>query len=179
MADPIIAKYSKIAILLHWLISVLIISNFVLAQLAEDLTRAAAAVYMDPHKAIGISVLALSMMRLFWRLGHKPPPLPDTVAPWQAKMSKVVHILLYVLMIGVPVTGWLMVAAYPGAPAVDFFGLFNIDLPLPESKGLSGIGNEGHEILTKALFVLFIVHVLAALKHQFFERFPIIQRMLP
>jgi cytochrome b561 len=179
MADQMIAKYSKVAILLHWLIAALIISNFVLAQLAEDLTRAAAAVYMDPHKAIGISILALSVMRLFWRLGHKPPPLPDTVTPWQAKTSKVVHVLLYVLMIGAPITGWLMVAAYPGAPAVDYFGLFNIDLPLPESKALSGVGHEGHEILTKVMFVLLVVHILAALKHQFFGRFPIFRRMLP
>lgn len=179
MTEQILTKYSKGAILLHWLIAALIIANYVLAQLAEDLPRMAAAAYMNPHKAIGIAILVFSILRLFWRLGHKPPPLPKAISGWQAKASKIVHFLFYVLIIAIPASGWLMVAAYPGAPAVDFFGLFAIDLPIAESKELSGIGHEGHEILTKVMFVLFIVHVAAALKHQFGDKLPFYQRMLP
>lgn len=67
-------KYSKTAILLHWLIAILIVANVALATLSEDLPRAARAAYMDPHKAIGISILTLSVLRLLWRLGHRPPP---------------------------------------------------------------------------------------------------------
>jgi cytochrome b561 len=150
-----------------------------LASMAEDLPRAAKAAYLNPHKAIGISILLLSVLRLLWRLGHKPPPLPDVIAGWQAKLGKAVHALFYFLIIAVPVTGWLMVAAFPGAPPVDFFGLFTLDLPVGESKALSGFGHEGHQILTKPLVILIFLHVIAALKHQFIDRLPFIQRMWP
>jgi cytochrome b561 len=179
MSSTGLTKYSKTAIALHWIIAVLIIANVTLASISEDLPRAAKAAYMNPHKAIGISILLFSVLRLLWRLGHKPPPLSNAIAAWQAKLGKTVHVLFYFLIIAVPLTGWLMVAAYPGAPAVDFFGLFSIDLPVGESKALSGLGKEGHEILTKPLVILIFLHVIAALKHQFVDRLPFIQRMWP
>lgn len=172
-------KYSKTAIALHWIIAILIVSNVTLASMSEDLPRAAKAAYMDPHKAIGISILILSLLRLFWRIGHKPPPMPDAITGWQATLGKAVHALFYFLIIAVPLTGWLMVAARPGAPPVDFFGLFSIDLPVGDSKALSGFGHEGHEILTKPLVILIFLHVIGALKHQFADRLPFIQRMWP
>lgn len=172
-------KYSKTAIALHWIIAILIVANVTLASMAEDLPRAARAAYMDPHKAIGISILALSLFRLFWRIGHKPPPLPEKLTGWQSTLGKAVHALFYFLIIAVPVTGWLMVSASPGAPPVDFFGLFTVDLPVSDSKALSGIGHEGHEILTKPLVILIFLHILAALKHQFIDRLPFLQRMFP
>jgi len=172
-------KYSKTAILLHWLIAILIVTNVVLAGMSEDLPRAARAAYMDPHKAIGISILTLSVLRLLWRIGHRPPPLPQSLPGWQAKLGRFVHALFYFLIIAVPLTGWLMVAAREGAPPVDFFGLFFIDLPVPDSKGLSSFGYQGHEILTKPLVVLIILHIIGALKHQFIDGLPFIQRMWP
>lgn len=172
-------KYTKTAILLHWLIAILIVTNVVLASMSEDLPRATRAAFMNPHKAIGISILTLSVLRLLWRLGHRPPPLAQSLPGWQAHLGRAVHALFYFLIIAVPATGWLMVAAREGAPPVDFFGLFSIDLPVADSKALSSFGYEGHEILTKPLVVLIILHVLAALKHQFIDRLPFIQRMWP
>lgn len=172
-------KYSKTAILLHWLIAILIVTNVLLASMSEDLPRAARAAYMDPHKAIGISILTLSVLRLLWRLGHRPPPLPQSLAGWQANLGRFVHALFYFLIIAVPMTGWLMVAAREGAPPVNFFGLFSIDLPVTDSKALSSFGHEGHEILTKPLVVLVILHVAGALKHQFIDKLPFIQRIWP
>ncbi len=179
MSGSTLSKYSKTAVALHWLIAILVISNVVLVNMAADLPRDAKAIYMSPHKAIGISILALSLLRLFWRIGHKPPPIPETVPGWQAKLGRAVHALFYLLIIAVPLTGWLMVSARPGSPGVDFFGLFMLDLPVGDSKALSDIGNEGHEILTKALVILIALHVLGALKHQFIDRVPFIQRMFP
>lgn len=173
------SRYSKGAILFHWLIAVLIIANFVLASMAEDAPRAVAGSYMASHKALGISILALSVLRLFWRFGHKAPPLPASIAGWQAALGKAVHWIFYFLMIAVPVTGWLMASAHPKAPPVEFFGLFDATLPVGKDEGLAGIGHEGHEILTKPLFFLILLHVVAALKHQFADRLPFIQRMLP
>ena len=174
-----ISKYSKTAIALHWALAALIISNFVLASLAEDVARELRGAYMNPHKAIGISILLLSLFRLYWRIGHKPPPLPDAVSGWQAKLGKFVHVLFYFLIIAVPLSGWIMSSAHPQAPPVSYFGLFEVTLPIGKSESLAGVGHEAHEILTKPLFILIALHILAALKHQFADRLPFIQRMLP
>jgi cytochrome b561 len=174
-----VSKYSKGAIALHWILAVLIIANFVLANMAEGVPREMRGAYMNPHKAIGISILFFSLFRLYWRVGHKPPPLPDAISGWQARLGKLVHGLFYFLIIAVPLSGWIMASAHPKAPPVDFFGLFNFTLPLGKDEGLAGFGHDAHEILTKPLFILIVLHILAALKHQFVDRLPFIQRMLP
>ena len=173
------SKYSKVAIALHWILAALIISNFVLASMAEDVARELRGAYMNPHKAIGISILLFSVFRLYWRMGHKPPPLPDVITGWQAKAGKFVHAIFYFLIIAVPLSGWIMASAHPQAPPVSFFGLFDFSLPIGKSESLAGFGHEAHEILTKPLAILIILHILAALKHQFADRLPFIQRMFP
>ena len=172
-------KYSKTAIVLHWAIAILIMANVVLVNMAEDMPRAAKAVYMNPHKAIGVSILLLSLYRLFWRVGHKPPPMPDAITGWQAKLGKAVHAIFYFLIIAVPLSGWVMSSVHPQAPPVSFFGLFDITLPFGKSEAVAGIGHEAHEILTKPLVILIFLHVIGALKHQFADRVPFIQRMWP
>lgn len=134
---------------------------------------------MNPHKAIGVSILLLSLFRLFWRLGHKPPPLPDAVTGWQAKLGKTVHAIFYFLIIAVPLSGWVMSSMHPQAPPVSFFGLFDITLPFGKNEAVAGVGREAHEILTKPLVILIFLHVIGALKHQFGDRIPFIQRMWP
>jgi cytochrome b561 len=179
MRNTTLSKYSRTAIILHWLIAVLVIANVVLVSIAEGLPREAQGAYMNPHKAIGISILALSLFRLFWRIGHKPPLMPAALAGWQAVLARITHAIFYVLIIAVPLSGWLMVSAAPGSPGVDFFGLAMLDLPVGDSKNLSGIGHDVHETLAKLFVVLIILHVLGALKHQFIDRMPFIQRMFP
>jgi len=87
------SKYNKIAILFHWTIAILIVANILLATLAEDLPRAGRAVYMNPHKVIGISILILTVGRILWRLGHRPPTLPGQLAGLQATAGRTVHVL--------------------------------------------------------------------------------------
>jgi cytochrome b561 len=172
-------RYSTVAIAMHWLIAGLIIANFVIANIAEDMPRAEAGAYMASHKALGISILLFSLFRLFWRLGHKPPPLPDSIAGWQAAAGKAVHWLFYFLMIAVPLSGWIMSSAHPKAPPVAFFGLFDATLPTGKNEQLAGLGHDAHEVLTKPLFLLIVLHIIAALKHQFVDRLPFIRRMWP
>lgn len=172
-------KYSKTAIALHWIIAILVVTNVTLASMSEDLPRAAKAAYMNPHKAIGVSILMLSLFRLFWRLGHKPPAMPDAITGWQAKLGKTVHALFYFLILAVPLSGWILASAHPQAPPISFFGLFEITLPLGKSESLAEIGGDAHDILTKPLVILIILHVIGALKHQFADRVPFIQRMWP
>ena len=172
-------KYSKVAILFHWAIALLIGANILLANLAEDLPKAARAAYMSPHKAIGISILVLTVGRILWRLSHRPPALPDKVAGLQAKAGLTVHMLFYVLMIVMPLTGWLMIGANGKAAPVDFFGVFTVDMALGKNTMLSGFAQESHEFLATPLLILIGLHVLGALKHQFIDKMPFIQRMWP
>jgi cytochrome b561 len=174
-----VSRYSKTAMLLHWIIAILIVTNVALYFVAESYPEAQRGAYMLPHMSIGITVLGLSLIRLFWRLGHKPPALSSELASWEVLSSKSVHFIFYFLIIAIPLTGWLMVSAHPKAPPVSFFGLFEINLPFGKSKALSGIGHEGHEILGKGLYGVFALHVIGALKHQFADRMPFIQRMWP
>jgi cytochrome b561 len=174
-----ISKYTRTAVAFHWLIAVLIVTNYVLFLVSDGLPDAQREAYMTPHMSIGISILALSILRLSWRLTHKPPPLPIDIKGWEVTLSKVVHFIFYFMIIAIPFTGWLMVSAYPVAPPVNFFGFFEIDLPFGKSKALSGFGHEAHEILTYALYGLVALHIAGALKHQFAERMPFIQRMWP
>jgi cytochrome b561 len=172
-------KYSKVAILFHWLIALLVIANYVLASMAEDLPRAAQAAYMSPHKALGVSILVFTVLRLLWRLFNKPPPLPEELPRWQSALGQTVHVLFYFLIIMVPLSGWVMASAHPQAPPISFFGLFDITMPIGKEEAIAGMGHDAHEVLTKPLFLLILLHILAALKHQFIDRLPFIQRMWP
>jgi len=170
-------QYSKIAILLHWIIAIMIIANIGLAELTEDFSREARAPYMNFHKAIGISILLLSLARLGWRLGHKPPPLPSSMAQWQVIASKTSHVLFYVLMIGLPIGGWLWMSTYP-AP-FTFFGLFDVPmLPVAGNKALGEALHEGHELGGKIMLVLVLVHIAAVLKHKFVDKDGVAGRMI-
>jgi cytochrome b561 len=172
-------KYSKIAILFHWAIAILIGANILLASLTEDLPRAARAAYMSPHKAIGISILILTIGRILWRLGHRPPPLPSQLGGFQATAGRTAHILFYILMIVMPLTGWLMIGANNTAAPVDFFGLFTVDMAIGKNAALADFAQEGHEFLATPIIILIGLHVLGALKHQFIDRMPFLQRMWP
>lgn len=172
-------KYSKIAILFHWAIAILIGANILLATLTEDLPRAARAAYMSPHKAIGISILILTVGRILWRLGHRPPPMPSQLAGFQATAGRTAHILFYILMIVMPLTGWLMIGANNKAAPVDFFGLFTVDMAVGKNAALADFAQESHEFLAAPLMILIGLHVLGALKHQFIDRMPFLQRMWP
>lgn len=172
-------KYSKTAVLLHWTIAILVVTNFVLVNMAEGLQGPARGAYMNPHKAIGVSILMLSLFRLFWRLGHKPPPMPNAVSGWQARLGKAVHAIFYFLIIAVPLSGWIMSSAHPQAPPVSFFDLLDVTLPLAKNEVTADWSRGTHEILTKPLFILILLHVVGALKHQFADRVPFIQRMWP
>jgi len=172
-------KYSKIAILFHWAIAILIGANILLANLAEDLPRAARAAYMSPHKAIGISILILTIGRILWRLSHRPPSISAQISSLQATVGRVAHILFYILMIVMPLTGWLMIGAKGNAAPVDFFGLFTFDMAVGKNAGLADVAHEGHEFLATPLIILIALHILGALKHQYIDRMPFLQRMWP
>lgn len=180
MKGPTATRYSLGAILLHWLIALLIALNFAAAWVAEDMPKPQAAQVMANHKAIGLTVLGLTLVRIGWRLAHTPPPLSDRLKAWEVATARVTHALFYLLMLAIPLTGWAMHSAHPGSKPVGIFGLFAMPrLPLAESKPLAETFEAMHGTLTTLMLVLAALHVAGALKHQFFDKDRSLQRILP
>jgi cytochrome b561 len=174
------ARYSLGAIALHWIIAILIILNVIGAWESEDLQGAEKAYAMAGHKAFGITILVLTVLRIVWRFTHKPPPLLETLKSWEAAFAKVAHTLFYFLMLAVPLAGWTVHSAATGGKAVAIFELFNFPgLPLTQDKAMAGLFREIHETLATLMVVLLVLHIAAALKHQFFDRDGTLGRMIP
>jgi len=180
MSEQAISKYTKGAMIFHWLIAILVITNIGLAEFTEDMTREARGPYMDFHKASGICILFLTLGRLGWRWTHPRPALSPTIAGWEKTLAKTVHFIFYLLLIGLPLGGWLWMSTYGQQAAVSIFGLFSMPvLPVEGNKALGDLVHEAHETGGKVMFVLIILHILGALKHQFVDKIPFIGRMWP
>jgi len=129
------------------------------------------------HKSFGITVLALVLFRLWWKMRRKAPALPASLAPYERRLAYGGHALLYVLMLGLPLSGWLMSSA--AGFGVSFFGLFNLpDLVEPE-RGLKSDMMELHETLAWVMILMLCLHVAAALMHHFVHKNDVLKRMLP
>jgi cytochrome b561/polyisoprenoid-binding protein YceI len=180
------SRYATVAIILHWLIALAIVAQVSLAWRMGAKTPEGFAL-TQLHKSIGVSILVLSIIRLGWRLTNPPPPELASLTRWERVLSQIVHWGFYVIMIGMPLTGWLMVSASKTQiPTVLFW-----TVPWPNVPGVDGlapgakavahtIGKTGHGLLSYGLYLLFVLHVAGALKHQFFEKdAPVLSRMAP
>jgi len=133
------------------------------------------------HKSFGIMVLILSGIRLLWRLTHKPPALPDGMKPFEIIAAKFTHITFYVIMIGMPLLGWAMVSASPIPIPTRIFDI----IPWPNMPGITR--NEAtaeffkmlHHNIGKLTIALIVLHIGAALKHQFINKDGLLTRMFP
>ena len=172
-------QYSQIAQWLHWLIAGLIIAQFILANLAERADHNDKVVQqlalLANHKSIGMTILLLAMIRLVWRFLNPPPDLPKSMPVWQLSASAWTHRMMYVLLFFIPVSGWLMSSAT--AYSVSWFNLFAFPDLVAADKGLAGILREAHQISTKLLFIIVVLHVLAAFKHHYIDKDEILLRM--
>jgi len=181
------ARYSGLAILLHWLIAALIVLQVVLAGRMEGPTTPERFAVFQLHKSIGITVLILSLLRLGWRLLNPPPPLPATLAPWERRLARWTHAGFYIVMIGMPITGWIMVSASRIAVPTRLYGVIPWPMipGLPElaptaRKAWQAAGALGHGGIIKFAYVLLALHVAGALKHQIFSRDePVLGRVAP
>ena len=177
MIDNAQARYSTGAIVLHWLIAIAVIVNWRIAEAAEHAaSKEAEAAIMMNHKALGITILVLTLARLAWRLTHKAPPMPSSIPAWQQTLARVVHVIFYVMLIGLPIGGWLGVSYF--GSAVEWFGMFTVPvLPVGQDfetgKAILELHHEGGEIL----LILIALHVLGALKHSFIDKVPSLSRM--
>ncbi len=179
-------RYAAVAIGLHWLIAALILTNIWLAWGFDDLKGLALFNQTQLHKSVGITVLILSLGRLGWRLTHRPPPMPAHMARWEKLAAHAAHWGFYVIMIGMPITGWIMVSASTtNIPTVLFKTIpwphvgFVHALPMGERKGIEDAMAETHELLAWMAYALIVLHVAAALKHQLWNKDGLIWRMAP
>ena len=172
-------KYTKTAILLHWLIALLIIAAFALGVTMVDIPGITPTKlkYFSWHKWIGVTALALACTRLLWRLTHQAPSYPSTMQAWQQKAAHGLHGLLYVLMFAVPASGYFYSLA-AGVPVV-YLGVLPLPVLIEPNPELKPLLKQLHYALNMTLLACVMLHALAALKHHFVDRDGVLKRMLP
>ena len=174
------ARYSRGAIVLHWLVAVLIMLNFAAAWVSEDMSKPDRAMIMGYHKAIGITILLLTLLMIVWRVAHRPPPMVETLKAWEAALARVTHAAFYFLLLAIPLAGWAMVSAFGKGKGVSIFGLFTMPaLPVAHDKPTAEMFYEMHEVLATLMLVLFVLHVVGALKHHFIDKDGTMRRVVP
>ncbi|MEM8768937.1 MAG: cytochrome b/b6 domain-containing protein, partial [Pseudomonadota bacterium] len=166
-ATQMMTGYGLAARWLHWLVAGLIVLQYVLAELADEAGEGGALLQqlalLANHKSVGMTILGLAVVRLGWRFGHAPPPLPAQTAPWQSFTAKGAHWLLYGLLLALPISGWLMSSA--SAYSVSWFNLFSFPDLVGADEGLKETLVLVHEFLAKTLFIVALAHIGAALYH--------------
>lgn len=200
------ARYTRVAIALHWLIAAAIAYNLTSGLLREALPGG----FFVLHISSGLTILALSVVRVGWRLTHRPP-LKLPMARWESALASVVHFLLYLAILFVPWTGWVMISAGPPAGSLGaayaaaerartdpgarprqapmFWGVVAVPMIAPvadlgrEPSGVAGQRAfheqmEGiHALGAWLMLFLLVLHIGGALKHQWIDREPELQRM--
>jgi cytochrome b561 len=169
-------RYGIVAIIFHWLIAILII---LLVIFGLYMTRIPVSLeklkLYGWHKEWGLLVLALAMLRIVWRIGNITPSLKD-LPTWEKLAAQTVHWSFYVLMLALPVTGWLLTSAAGLAPS--FFGLWVLPALVAPNPHLQDVFTSIHQWLSYALILVFFAHVGAALKHHFINKDDILRRIL-
>lgn len=182
------SRYGAVAMTLHWIIAAAIIANIVIALVWDDLPRS------DPgkvslmfwHKSIGLSVLALSILRVVWRRMNPVPPPPQGLNRWIRVSGTFMHHLFYFLIVMIPLAGWMMVSSGAQGHGTSFYGLFD----WPAFPVLSGLPRSAahpyhetfetvHVWLAWAMIGLVPLHILAGLYHHVVKHDNVLLRMLP
>ena len=181
MSTKSASRYHGFSILLHWLLGVALIAVFALGTYMADLPFSPQRLKLYSwHKWAGVCILILSLLRLVWRLTHRPPALPaaiaDAMPAWQRSAHHATHHGLYLLFFAVPLIGWAYSSA-AGFPVV-LFGLLPLPDFVPVDKALADTLKEAHELAANAMLGLVLLHVAGALKHAI-ARDGLLQRMSP
>ena len=190
-------RYTKTAVILHWLIALCIAAMFVLGWFMTDLSKdlpkqnafnlfdlgiftwnvdeavSPRSFYFNLHKSIGLTILALIVVRILWRVTHKPPAALATYKAWERKLATSAHHLLYLLMIALPVSGLIM--AIYSKYGVKWFGMpFIAGL---DNNPMREVFEASHEIIGIIMLSILALHVLGGLKHKFVDKDDTMKRM--
>lgn len=189
--------YTKTAVVLHWLIAIGIFAMFALGWYMSELPKEAPkqmafdlfdlgvytwqlgeeasprTFYFNLHKSVGVTLLALIMIRILWRITHTPPAMLASYKAWEKKLATGVHHALYLLMIAMPLSGLIM--AINSKYGVKWFGMdFIAGL---DNSGARDLFKEVHEIVGTILLLLLILHIVGALKHKWIDKDDTLKRM--
>ena len=170
-------SYVLASVCLHWIIAGLILFMVFLGWRLGDHDSLRVS-RINLHKSVGILILLLSFVRIGVRLAYKAPAEPP-MPKWQLVAAKALHVGFYVVMIGMPLTGWAMVST--SVRDIPFFGLFNMPhLPVPQTHDAHEVFENIHGLIAKLLIYGMIpLHVLAALKHQIVDKDEVVEHMVP
>lgn len=169
-------SYGIVSKFFHWVVGITMIGLLAVGLIMKDMPNSPDKFELyGLHKSTGILIIAFIAMRLIWKFMNLTPELPQTMSPLQKIGSNAAHVFLYISMVVMPLSGWGMSSA--GGYKISFFGLFTVPPIVPKSKMLGGIFHETHELLSKALIAVLIIHILAALLHHFWYKDGILKRM--
>ena len=173
-ASDRLARYDAVARGLHWAMAVLIIANLASGFLNDALEGIVRVIPV--HKSIGLTVLVLSLVRLGWRFAGHRPPLPAAMPAWERAAAQATHAAFYVLMIALPLSGWIFSSA--GRYPLDWFGLFPVPkFAVTKADAIYAVMHDGHEAMGVIAALLIALHVGAALRHHFVLRDQVLRRM--
>ena len=172
-------RYTATAQALHWVVAILMFTVIPLAWVMVNMARTAPSrewMY-TLHKSVGMTILALVAVRLIWRALHPAPPLPSRMALWERRMATVSHWLLYVILVGMPVSGYVLSAT--GAVGVPYFDLFMLPT-LPKNQAVNDAARVVHAAIGQWLvYGLIVLHIVATAWHAAIRRDGVLDRMLP
>ena len=191
-------SYTKTAKVLHWLIAIGIFGMFALGWFMSELPKEAPkqmaydlfnlgiytwnlteeisprTFYFNLHKSIGVTIFALILIRILWRITHRPPALLASYKAWESKLARGAHHLLYLLMVALPLSGIIM--AIYSKYGIKWFGIELIKGL--DNKDMRELFYEAHEIIGLIILLVIIVHIIGALKHKFIDKDDTLKRML-
>ncbi|MFY2763046.1 cytochrome b [Arenimonas sp. MALMAid1274] len=170
-------QWGAVSLALHWITVAMVLGLVLVGFLMQELPNAQKVAVYALHKSFGLTVLALTVLRLLWRLvAGAPAPVPGTPR-WQAWAASATHVALYFVLLAMPISGWLYnsAAGYP----LQWFKLFNLPSLSARSTEIREFAHDAHETLFLVLAAIVTVHALAAFKHHYFDRDRTLVRMLP
>jgi len=190
-------KYTNVAIVLHWLIGIAILFMFVLGWFMTELPKetpkttsfdifnlglitwgveeeqSQRSFYFNLHKSVGLSLLMLIVLRMYWRFTHRPPAFLNSMKLWEKRLAKATHHSLYLLMFLIPLSGIIMSAG--SKYGIKWFGIKVI--PGFDHKAIRELFYEFHEIFGLLLLLILILHILGAVKHSIVDKDGTLRRM--
>lgn len=177
-SSPPASRYTATAKLLHWVMALMFFALLGLGFYMQGLPLSPQKLqFYSWHKWAGVTVFLLAVLRLLWRATHRPPALPDHMGSLERLGAKLGHCALYVLMVAIPLSGWLMSSA-KGIQTV-WFGVLPLPDLLDKNKEIGNALQTLHAVLNLSLIAVLLAHVAGALKHHFVDKDDVLTRMLP
>jgi cytochrome b561 len=171
-----LSRYSKGAIILHWLMAVMIIGNLAGGFLHDFVPNDAGqrTLVMGLHKSLGLTIIALTLIRFGWRVANPPPAFPHYFTGGERLLARAAHGAFYVAMLAIPFSGWVM--ADRNNRPLSFFGAFDVP-KFGVEKSIADVAHDMHEVLGWAMLALLALHILGLIKHMVLDRDNLLVRM--